>query len=206
MNETTRSSLALALQDYRGPRPGIAITIAAIALVTAIAVGALLFVMLGKTAAAIDEGRSTIRALHSYNAALEVWRKMATLPESEFRFPEQARVRDSIATALRGELVSFQEEVTDSVDKRLVGHILEDLNLTSEADSWGPELGARGRAAMIVLTARQDSAMFRAAARYQQSQLAAALVVGLGVLAAGVLIIPMSWLYVRYKRGQPLEL
>jgi hypothetical protein len=175
MNETTRSSLALALQDYRGPRPGVAITIAAVALVA------------------------------SYNAALEVWRKMATMPESEFRFPEQARVRDSIATALRGELVTFQEEVTDSVDKRLVGQVLEDLSLTSEGDTWGPELGARGRAAMIVLTARQDSAMFRAAARYQQSQLAAALVVGFGILAAGVLIIPMSWLYVRYKRGQPPE-
>ncbi len=199
----TRSSLALALEDYKGPRPGIAITIAALALVAAIVVGAVLFVMLGKSGAAIAEGRGTIRALHSYNAALEVWRKMATMPESEFRFPEQARMRDSIATALRGELLSFQAEVTDSLDKRLVAQILEDLDAPGEDPGWGPELGARGRAAMIVLTARQDSALFQAAARYQQSQFAAALVVGLAVVAAGVLIIPMSWLYVRFKRGQP---
>jgi hypothetical protein len=31
----------------------------------------------------------------------------------------------------------------------------------------------------------------------------AALLIGLTVIAAGVLIIPMSWVYVRYKRGIP---
>ncbi|MCZ6758939.1 MAG: hypothetical protein O7D29_00980, partial [Gemmatimonadetes bacterium] len=60
-----------------------------------------------------------------------------------------------------------------------------------------------GRGAMIVLTARQDSALFRAASDYQQSQFLAAAVIILTVVAAGVLIIPMSWVYIRYKRGIP---
>lgn len=66
---------------------------------------------------------------------------MVTLPETEFRFPEQSRVRDSIATTPRGELVTFHEEVTDSVDERLVGQILEDLDLTTEADGGAPSSG-----------------------------------------------------------------
>ncbi len=65
------------------------------------------------------------------------------------------------------------------------------------------ELGTASRNAMIVLTARQDSALFRAASQYQRSQFFAAVLVGLTVVAAGVLIIPMSWAYVRYKRGIP---
>jgi hypothetical protein len=60
---------------------------------------------------------------------------------------------------------------------------------------------------MVVLTARQDSALFLAAARYNRSQYFAAVFIGLAVVAAGVLIIPMSWIYVRFKRDQlkPIE-
>jgi hypothetical protein len=56
---------------------------------------------------------------------------------------------------------------------------------------------------MMVLAARQDSALFRAAAQSQQSQMFAAILIALTIIAAGVLIIPMSWVYVRYKRGIP---
>ena len=65
------------------------------------------------------------------------------------------------------------------------------------------DLGSNGRAAMIVLAAREDSALFRAAERYQRSQFFAALLIGLTVIAAGVLIFPMAWAYVRFKQGIP---
>jgi hypothetical protein len=197
-----RSSLAVALQDYRGLRPGIAITIAAVALIAAIVVGVVHIYMLGQSGAAIEDGRSTIRTLHQYNAALEAWRQMAS-EEGGLAFPEQVRLRDSIATALRQQFAELMDEMQDTVDASLVSEVLGDLSQPVGESVVGSELGLAGREAMIVLTARQDSALFRAAARYQRSQYFAALVIGLAVVAAGILIVPMSWMYVRYKRGVP---
>jgi len=197
-----RSSLAIALQDYKGPRPGIALTIAAVALIAALIVGIVHTVMLGRSGAAIAEGGEAMRTLHRYNAALEVWRQMAAQPQ---QFPEQRRLRDSLATSLREQLGGLQQQLGDSTDRELVGEIVADISSWS-ADrpiEAGLDLGARGREAMIVLTARQDSALFRAAARYQSAQMFAALLIALTIIAAGVLIVPMSWLYVRYKRGIP---
>lgn len=199
-----RSSFALAMEGYKaagGLRPGIALTIAAVALLLAIAVGAVHIVNLGRSRAAVDEGGRTIRAIHSYDAALEVWRKMTVTPE---QFPDQARIRDSIQSELSQQLSLLREQVTDSVDRRLVSQVLEDLRQPPNAEGWGPELGTRGRAAMILLTARQDSALVRVAAGEARSQLVAAIFIGLSIIAAGVLIVPMSWVYVRFKRGHPL--
>jgi len=195
-----RSSLAIALQDYKGPRPGIALTVAAVALITAIAVGFVHIVMLGQSGAVIEDGQRTIRTLHSYNAALEVWRQMAT---QDLEFAEQTQLRDSIQHALNLELSALQEELDDPVDKGLVGDVLRDLQRPAESMTEGSGVGQLGREAMIMLTARQDSVMFQAARQYQQSQWIAAVLIGLAVVAAGVLVIPMSWMYVRYKRGIP---
>lgn len=197
-----RSSLAIALQDYKGLRPGIALTIAAVALVAALIVGIVHTVGLGRSGGAIAEGGRTMRTLHRYNATLEVWRQMAASPQ---QFPEQQKLRDSLAGSLKTQLGELQAQLVDSTDKELVGEIVGDIN------SWTPDrpvtagldLGQRGREAMMVLTARQDSALFRTAAGYQRSQMFAAMLIGLTVIAAGVLIIPMSWVYVRYKRGIP---
>lgn len=197
-----RSSLAIALQDYRGPRPGIALTVAAIALIAALVVGVIHVLMLGRSGATISEGQQTVRTLHSYNAALEIWRQMAATPETAFAFPEQVRLRDSLGRALRTNLRQLSAELSDSIDRSLVAEILEDLTV-AESEVALFELGAASRNAMIVLTARQDSALFRAASQYQRSQFFAAVLVGLTVVAAGVLIIPMSWAYMRYKRGIP---
>jgi len=199
-----RSSFAIAMEDYKaagGLRPGIALTLAAVALIAAIAVGTVHIINLGKSRASIDEGGHTIRAIHSYNAALEVWRKMAV---TTTQFPEQTRLRDSISGALAAQLSALEEQVQDSVDKRLVAQVLEDLRQPADADVWGPELGIRGRAAMIVLTARQDSALVRIAAGQSRSQFFAAVFIGLSLLSAGILIVPMSWVYVQFKRGHPL--
>ena len=199
-----RSSLAIALQDYRGPRPGIALTIAALALIAALIVGVMHMVMLGRSGAAIADGREAMRTLHRYNATLEVWRQMAAQPGGA-EYPAQQQLRDSLATALRAQLSELRDAMTDPTNRELLETILSDL------ESWSPErplgagleLGTRAREAMIILTARQDSALFRTAARYQRSQILAAVLIGLTVVAAGVLIVPMSWMYVRYKQGIP---
>jgi hypothetical protein len=58
---------------------------------------------------------------------------------------------------------------------------------------------------MIVLLAHQDNAMFQAAETSQRGVLLAAGLLGLTILAAGTLVIPMAWLYIRYKRGATIE-
>lgn len=201
-----RSSLAIALgQYYTGPvRPGVALTIAAVALLAAMVVGVLHVIMLGRSGLAISAGQGTMRTLNRYNAALEVWRQMASLPEKELQFPQQIRLRDSIASALQTEFTTLQGTVSDSVDKRLIGQVLSDLAATAPGSVTGRmELGTQGRGAMIVLSARQDSALFRAAGDYHRSQFLAAVLIGLTVIASASLIFPISWAYIRYKQGIP---
>ena len=197
-----RSSLAIALQDYKGPRPGIALTIAAVALIAALGVGVVHTVLLGRSSAAIREGGVTMRTLHRYTAGLEVWRQMAT---AGAQFPDQERLLDSLASALHAQLFGLRDVLTDSLDKALVGEVVSDLEgwRAAPAGTAASDLGLRGREAMMVLAARQDSSLFRAAAQSQQSQMFAAILIALTIIAAGVLIIPMSWVYVRYKRGIP---
>lgn len=201
-----RSSLAIALgQYYTGPvRPGVALTIAAVALLAAMVVGVFHVVTLGQSGLAISSGQRTMRTLNRYNAALEVWRQMASLPEREMQFPAQVALRDSIAAGLRSELTELQATVPDSTDQRLIGQVLGDLATSAPGSVTGRvELGMSGRSAMIVLSARQDSALFRAAANYQRSQFLAAVLIGLTVIASAALIFPISWAYIRYKQGIP---
>jgi hypothetical protein len=201
---TGRSSLAIALnQYYTGPRPGIALTISALALIAAVAIGIAHIVMLGQSGMAIADGQRTMRTLHKYNAALEVWRQMAVVPEKDVQFPAQKRLRDSIATALRNDIKTLQSQTNDATNSRLLGSVLTDLQAGGAEKTPAQDLGANGRAAMIVLAAREDSALFRAAQRYQQSQFFAALLIGLTVIASASLIFPMAWAYVRFKRGIP---
>lgn len=195
MHRPPRSSLAIALEDYRGPRPGIALTIAAVFLLAAIVVGVIHVFMLGKAGNAIDDGSQTIRTLNGYNAALEVWRQLAT--DTGEVTPAEAQLRDSIALALQRQFTELRTELEDPTDQQLVGEILDDFTPSETV------VGVRGREAIIVLKARQDSAIFQAATGWQSSQYMAALIIGLAVVAAGVMIIPMSWAYVRYKRGVP---
>lgn len=195
MNRPQRSSLAIALEDYKGPRPGIALTIAAVFLLAAILVGVIHIVMLGKAGNSIEDGSQTIRTLNSYNAALEVWRQLAT--DTGEVSPQEAQLRDSVALALQRQFRTLRAELEDSTDQELVDHILDDFTPTEAG------VGLTGREALIVLKARQDSAIFQAATGWQSSQWLAALIIGLAVVAAGVMIIPMSWAYVRYKRGIP---
>jgi hypothetical protein len=194
-----RSSLAIALQDYRGPRPGVALSIAAVALIAAMGLGVVHVIALGRAAARLTESQQTIRALHRYTAALEVWRQMAA---GQLEFVAQRRLRDSLAVGLRTELAGLRSSLTDSTDRALVGQVLDDL-LRPGDESAVFELGTSGREAMILLVSRQERALFEAASASQRGRVLGAILIALTVIAAGVLIIPMSWVYVRFKRGIP---
>src|SRR6185436_8048950 len=101
---------------------------------------------------------------------------------------------------LRNEFTTLQGAVHDSVDKRLIGQVLGDLAASQPGSATGRmDFGTAGRGAMIVLSARQDSALFRAAADYQRSQFLAAVLIGLTVIASASLIFPISWAYIRYE-------
>ena len=195
-----RSSLAIALQDYKGLRPGIALTIAAVALVGAIGVGAIHILLLGRSVSTIREAGQTIRTMHRYDAALEVWRQMAA---DESGSDMQRRLRDSIALALRAELADLMDETADTTDRRLIGGIVRELTPAASGQADAVDLASAGREEMILLRGRQDDALFSAAEASQRSQIIGAILIALTVIAAGVLIIPMSWVYVRYKRGVP---
>jgi hypothetical protein len=192
--------LAIALQDYKGLRPGIALTIAAVALIAAIGVGTVHIVLLGRSVATIQDAGQTIRTMHRYDAALEVWRQMATDAEGS---AVQGRLRDSIALALRSDLANLMDATADTVDRNLIGSIVRELTPATTGQAMTFDLASAGREQMILLRGRQDDALFAAAAASQRSQIIGALLIALTVIAAGILIIPMSWVYVRYKRGVP---
>jgi len=194
-----RSSFAIAMKDYTFIRPGIAVTISAATLLAAVIIGVLLIGSLGRAARTVRQGGQTAQTLHRYNAALEVWRGMAVGGDSLLERPEARRMRDSIRTALTENFSALQAGLEDPTDSAMVRTILEGL-ATGDV-----ELTADARQAMIVLLARQDSAMFQAAATSQRAVLFSALLLGLTVVAAGMLVIPMAWLYVRYKRGAVIE-
>src|SRR5512134_105956 len=194
-----RSSFAIAMKDYTFIRPGIAVTISAATLLAAVIIGVLLIGSLGRAARTVRQGGQTAQTLHRYNAALEVWRGMTVGGDSVLERPEARRMRDSIRTALTDNFSALQAGLEDPTDSAMVRTILEGL-ATGDV-----ELTADARQAMIVLLARQDSAMFQAAATSQRAVLFSAVLLGLTVLAARMLVIPMAWLYVRYKRGAVIE-
>ena len=197
-----RSSLAIALEYYKGPRPGIALTVAAGALIGALIIGVIHLVALSNDRVAISDGQMTASTINRYAAALDVWRQMALSPDEDS--PEWQRVRDSIGVALRVDLQDLRLGLSDSLTKVLVEDVLEGLRNPSTGPQWDINtLTAQTSRAMIALTARQDSALFRAVEQSQRSQLIGAIGTALTLIAAVSLIAPISWVYLRYKAGMP---
>jgi len=194
-----RSSFAIAMKDYTFIRPGIAVSISALTLALALVIGSWLIVSLRGAAATVANGARTVETLHGYNAGLEVWRQMVTSTDPAYRRPEVIAQRDSIGRALREQLARLRTTMEDAKDQERVQQILEGLTRTD------PSIGTEARQAMIVLLAKQDSAMFHAAQTSQNAVLLSAALLGLTVVAAGMLVIPMAWLYIRYKRGATIE-
>ncbi len=197
-----RSSLAIALEYYKGPRPGIALTIAAVALIGALIIGVIHVVTLGSDRAVISDGQKTARMLNRYAAGLDMWWQMVLSPDEDS--PDRQRSRDSIGVALRVHLQNLRSELADPMAQLLVNDILESIQKPSSGPAAGINtLTTQARSAMIALTARQDSALFQAVARSQRSQLIGAIGTALTLLAAVCLIAPISWVYLRYKAGVP---
>jgi len=194
-----RSSFAIAMKDYTFIRPGIAVSISAATLAVALVIGFWLIVSLRGAAATVETGARTVETLHRYNAGLEVWRQMVTSTDPAYRRPEAVAQRDSIGRALREQLARLGNEMTDPDDHERVQQVLEGLTRTD------PSISTAARQAMIVLLAKQDAAMFKAAETSQKAVLLAAALLSLTVVAAGMLVIPMAWLYIRYKRGATIE-
>jgi len=194
-----RSSFAVAMKDYTFIRPGIAVTLSALTLALALVIGLWLIFSLRGAAATVTHGAKTVETLHRYSAGLEVWRQMSTATDASYRRPEAIAQRDSLGRELRVQLAGLANAMEDDRERDLVQNVL--LGLTST----GPSAGTQAREAMIVLLAKQDSAMFHAAQASQQAVLLSAVLLGLTIIAAGMLILPMAWLYVRHKRGAAIE-
>jgi hypothetical protein len=194
-----RSSFAVAMKDYTFIRPGIAVSISAATLVAALIIGIILIRLLGHASATVELGARTVQTLHRYNAGVEVWRQMATSTDPAYKRPEVIAQRDSIRTELQNQLSRLAATMTDSSDQELVRSVLGGLATTDVG------VGTQARQAMIVLLAHQDNRMFEAAAASQRAVLLSAVLLGLTVLAAGTLVVPMAWLYIRFKRGATIE-
>lgn len=194
-----RSSFAIAMKDYTFIRPGIAVSISAITLVVALVIGFWLIASLRGAATTVEHGARTVETLHTYNAGIEVWRTMVTSPDPAYKRPEALAQRDSLGRSLREKLARLGTEMADPADQERIQKILEGLTRTD------PSVSAEARDAMTVLLAKQDAAMFKAAQTSQDAVVLSAALLGLTVLAAGMLVIPMAWLYVRYKRGATIE-
>jgi hypothetical protein len=194
-----RSSFAIAMKDYTFIRPGVAITITAATLVAALIIGILLIKSLAHASATVDRSARASELLHRYNARYEVWRSMATSTDPNFQRPEAVAQRDSLRNDLQLELSRFGDALGSQQEKDLVQQVLEGLASTDYQTT------NKARQAMIVLLARQDATLFEAAETSQRGVVMAAVLLALTILAAGMLIVPMAWLYVRYKRGAAIE-
>jgi hypothetical protein len=190
-----RSSFALAMKDYTFIRPGIAVSISAVTLVAALIIGAGLIRSLQRAATTVEQGARTSETLHRYNFDLEVWREMVTSTDPADQRPEGVARRDSVGRALRAQLAGLASSLTDTGDRGLVHAVLKGMTRTQ------PSVRTEARQAMIALLARQDDALFQAAKDSQRAVLHSAILLALTVLAAGMLVIPMAWLYLRHKRG-----
>ena len=194
-----RSSFAIAMKDYTFIRPGIAVSISAATLIVALLFGVDLIGSLRHASSTVARGASASQQLHSLSAAYEVWHQMATSTDPAYRRPQAVAQRETIRDHLRTQLARLSQTLPDSTDQDQVRAILQGLAATDPATSMA------ARQAMTVLLGTHDAALFEAAETSQRGVLLAALLLALTIVAAGLLIVPMAWLYIRYKRGATIE-
>jgi len=189
----------MALKDYTFIRPGIAVSISAACLIAALVIGGVLISSLRGANATVDLARRTMFTLHGYNAALQTWQQLVASEDPQLRNPESVALRDQIRAALRGQLEALRASVADTGFQRLIGTVLQGLEATAAG------IDEAGRQAMIVVMTRQDDAMLQAVAASQRAVLLSVVLIALTVLAAGTLVVPMAWLYIRFKRGALIQ-
>ncbi len=190
-----RTSFAMAIKDYTFIRPGIAVSVSAACLIAALVVGVGLIRSLGEAARIVDVSRRTAFTLHGYNAALQAWQELVASEDPELKRPESRAMRDNIRKSLTEQIQEMRASATDTAYRSLLDQVLKGLTGTEAG------IDAAGREAMVVVLARQDDAMLQAVATSQRAVLLSAVLIALTVLAAGTLVVPMAWLYIRYKRG-----
>ena len=147
----------------------------------------------------MNRGASASQQLHGYSAAYEVWYQMATSNDPAYKRPEAMSQREAIRERLRTQLSRLSKTLPDSGDQEQVRTILQGLAATDAATSTA------ARQAMTVLLGTQDRNLFDAAETSQRGVLLAAVLLALTIVAAGLLIVPMAFLYIRYKRGATIE-
>lgn len=194
-----RSSFAVALKDYTFVRPGIAVSISALCLVAALVVGGILIGSLRRTSAMVEYARKSAFTLHDYNAALDTWHQLVTSEDPELQKPESRSLRDSIRTALIAQLNQMVAATGDTTQKNLIATVVRGLQ------SMNVGLDDAARQSMIVMLSRQDDAMFQAIASSQRAVLLSAVLIALTIIAAGSMVVPMAWLYIRFKQGKQVQ-
>jgi hypothetical protein len=193
-----RSSFAMAMKDYTFIRPGIAVTISAVTLLVAFLFGIDLIHSLNRASNTVRTGAQVSQTLHSYSAAYEVWHQMATSTEPAYKTVQAAAQRDTLREHLRTNLSALAKTLSDT-DQAQVRTIIEGLGTTEAGAS------TNARQAMTVLLGRQDAALFDAAEASHEGVWITAVLLGLTVIAAATLVVPMAWIYIRYKRGATIE-
>lgn len=193
-NSASRSSFAVAMKDYTFVRPGIAVTISALCLIAALVVGGILIGSLKKAAGMVDYARKSAFTLHDYNAALDTWHQLVTTEDPQLQKTESRALRDSIRSALMAQLNQMSATTEDTSQKNLIATVVRGLQ------SMNVGLDDAARQSMIVMLARQDDAMFQAIAASQKAVFLSTLLIAFTVVAAGTLVVPMAWLYIRFKQ------
>lgn len=193
-----RSSFAFAMKDYTFIRPGIAVTISAVTLLVAFVFGIDLIHSLNRASTTVRTGAQVSQTLHSYSAAYEVWHQMATSSDPAYKTAQAAAQRDTLREHLRTNLSGLAKTLSDT-DQAQVRTIIEGLGNTDATAS------TNARQAMTVLLGRQDAALFEAAEASHEGVWITAVLLGLTVIAAATLVVPMAWIYIRYKRGATIE-
>lgn len=194
-----RSSFAVAIKDYTFVRPGIAVSISALCLVAALAVGGILIGSLRRASAMVEYARKSAFTLHDYNAALDTWHQLVTSEDPELQKPESRSLRDSIRTALTAQLNQMAASTGDTTQKNLIATVVRGLQ------SMNVGLDDAARQSMIVMLSRQDDAMFQAIASSQRAVLLSAVLIALTIIAAGSMVVPLAWLYIRFKQGKQVQ-
>ena len=194
-----RSSFAVAIKDYTFVRPGIAVSISALCLVAALVVGGILIGSLRRASAMVEYARKSAFTLHDYNAALDTWHQLVTSEDPELQKPESRSLRDSIRTALTAQLNQMAAATGDTTQKNLIATVVRGLQ------SMNVGLDDAARQSMIVMLSRQDDAMFQAIASSQRAVLLSAVLIALTIIAAGSMVVPMAWLYIRFKQGKQVQ-
>lgn len=194
-----RSSFAVAIKDYTFVRPGIAVSISALCLVAALVVGGILIGSLRRASAMVEYARKSAFTLHDYNAALDTWHQLVTSEDPELQKPASRSLRDSIRTALTAQLNQMAAATGDTTQKNLIATVVRGLQ------SMNVGLDDAARQSMIVMLSRQDDAMFQAIASSQRAVLLSAVLIALTIIAAGSMVVPMAWLYIRFKQGKQVQ-